>query len=231
MRVRSDRGSGEERRLPITVGIVDDDALVRSALSALLLDAGMLVVGGAGSGEAAIDLVVDTRPDVVLVDLGLPGICGVETIERVGLLAPATRVLVLTGSHDNLVVEAILAGASGYVIKGAHPERLVDAVRVTANGESVLSPEVAGKLLVRLRDQQVQGVGGGDAGAAIRALLTERELDIFARLASGNSNQEIGRALSVSPNTVSNHIASLLAKLHLENRVQAAVQAVRSGIA
>jgi NarL family two-component system response regulator LiaR len=138
---------------------------------------------------------------------------------------------VLTRSEENRVVEAIIAGASGYILKTATPEAITNAVKATAAGESVLSPQVAGKLLQRIRELDLPVKTSGSTAAAIRAALTERELEIFTRLASGNSNHQIANDLSLSTNTVANHIASILAKLHLENRIQAAVQAVRSGIA
>jgi DNA-binding NarL/FixJ family response regulator len=129
------------------------------------------------------------------------------------------------------VVEAIIAGASGYILKSAPPAAIVAAVQATAAGESVLSSKIAGKLLERIRERDIPITADSKSAAlAIRGALTRRELEIFTRLASGESNQDIGRALSLSTNTVSNHIASILAKLHLDNRIQAAVQAVRSGL-
>lgn len=220
-----------ERRRPITVALVDDERLTRTALGQILIAAGVELVGEAASVPETIELVLGLRPDVVLMDLGLPGVSGVQAIERLGLLAPASRVLVLTRSEENRVVEAILAGATGYILKSAPPKAIIAAVRATAAGESVLSPEIAGKLLERIREREIPITASGqDAASAIRAALTERELEIFSQLASGKNNHEIARELSLSTNTVSNHIASILAKLHLHNRVQAAVQAVRSGI-
>ncbi len=219
-------------RRPTTVVVIDEESLIRSALSRVLSAGGFELVGEAATGEDALTLVVDVRPDVVLIDLRLSGISGVQTIEQLAMLAPASRVLVLTRSEQNRVVEAIVAGASGYILKSASPDAIVAAVGATAAGESVLSPEVAGKLLDRIRERDIPvTTANRDAGLAIRAVLTERELEIFKRLASGESNQEIGRELNLSANTVANHIASILAKLHLDNRIQAAVQAVRSGIA
>jgi two-component system, NarL family, nitrate/nitrite response regulator NarL len=215
----------------ITVVLVDDEQLIRGALSQALSSGGLDVVGEAASGEDAVEMIIDLRPDVVLMDLRLPGISGVEAIERLGMLAPASRVLVLTRSEQNRVVEAIVAGARGYILKSAAPEAIVGAVRATAAGESVLSWQIAGKLLERIRERDIPVTAdSNDAAVAIRAALTVRELEIFTRLASGESNQDIGRELSLSTNTVSNHIASILAKLHLDNRIQAAVQAVRAGI-
>ena len=228
--MRSEQRVAAERPSPITVVVVDDEHLIRSALARALSDSGIELVGEAATGEEAIQVVVDVRPDVVLLDLRLPGISGVQAIEQLSLLAPASRVLVLTRSEQNRVVEAIIAGASGYILKSAPPEAIIDAVRATAAGESVLSSQIAGKLLQRIRELNIPVKDTDIAAVAIRAVLTSRELEIFTRLASGDSNHEIARELTVSTNTVANHISSILAKLHLENRIQAAVQAVRSGI-
>jgi DNA-binding NarL/FixJ family response regulator len=220
-----------QRQPPVTVVLVDDEHLIRVALAQALSRGGLEIVGEAVNGKDAIELVVGVRPDVVLMDLRLPETDGVAAIEQLALLAPASRVLVLTRSEQNRVVEAIIAGASGYILKSASPEAITSAVRATAAGESVLSSQIAGKLLQRIRELDIPLASTSDGGAvAIRAALTVRELEIFTRLASGRSNSEIAGELSLSTNTVANHIASILAKLHLENRIQAAVQAVRTGI-
>jgi DNA-binding NarL/FixJ family response regulator len=222
---------GEERRRPITVVLVDDEPLIRSALAQALAVGGLELVGEAAAAPDAIELVVDLRPDVVLMDLRLPGMSGVDVIEQLGLLAPASRVLVLTRSEQNRVVEAIVAGASGYILKTAPPATIAAAVLATAAGESVISSQIAGKLLERIRERDIPvTTASRDSASAIRAALTVREMEIFTRLASGKSNSDIAHELSLSTNTVHNHIASILAKLHLDNRIQAAVQAVRSGI-
>lgn len=218
-------------RRPVTVVLVDDEQLIRDALARALRGAGQELVGEAASAQDALRLVVDLRPDVVLMDLSLPDSSGVDAIEQLGLLAPASRILVLTRTEQNRVVEAIVAGASGYILKSAAPEAIIAAVKATANGESVISSQIAGKLVQRIRERELPITAtAANAASAIRAALTERELEIFSRLASGNSNQQIARELSLSTNTVHNHIASILAKLHLDNRIQAAVHAVRSGI-
>jgi DNA-binding NarL/FixJ family response regulator len=222
--------STAERRPPITVALVDDEPLIRMALAQALASGGLELVGEAATGEHAVELVVDMRPDVVLMDLQLPAMSGVQVIERLGVLAPASRVLVLTRSEHNRVVEAIIAGACGYMLKSAPVEAILGAVKATAAGESVLSSKIAGKLLQRVREQDIPVKTGAIAAVAIRAALTDRELEIFKQLASGKSNHEIAREVSLSPNTVANHIARILAKLHLENRIQAAAEAIRSGI-
>jgi DNA-binding NarL/FixJ family response regulator len=216
---------------PITVVLVDDEQLIRSALAQALGAEGLDLVGEATNAADAVKMVVDLRPDVVLMDVKLPGSQGVQAIEALGLLAPASRMLILTRTEQNRVVEAIVAGASGYILKTAKPETIIAAVKATAAGESVISSEIAGKLLQRIRELGIPIATDSDNTAnAIRAALTPRELEIFTRLASGKSNHDIARELCLSTNTVSNHIASILAKLHLDNRIQAAVQAVRSGI-
>jgi DNA-binding NarL/FixJ family response regulator len=228
--MRSEQNRAVERRPPITVVLVDDEHLIRSALAQALTTSGLELVGEAADGEAAIETVVNVRPDVVLMDLRLPGISGVEAIKQLGLLAPASRVLVLTRSEQNRVVEAIIAGATGYILKSAPADQIINAIRATAAGESVLSPQIAGKLLDRIRELDIPIKATNDDAVAIRAALTERELEIFTQLASGKSNQQIAHELSLSTNTIANHIASILAKLHLENRIQAAAQAIRSGL-
>jgi DNA-binding NarL/FixJ family response regulator len=219
-----------ERRPPITVVLIDDEPLIRVALSQALASSGLELVGEAETGEAALELVARLRPDVVLMDLQLPGMSGVQTIEQLGLLAPTSRVLVLTRTEQNRVVEAIIAGARGYMLKSAPVETIISAVEATAAGESVLSSKIAGKLVQRIRELNMPVRTSANAAVAIRTVLTDRELEILEQLASGKSNNEIARHLSLSPNTVANHVAGILAKLHVENRVQAAVEAVRSGI-
>lgn len=216
---------------PVTVVLIDDQQLIRSAVREALVAAGIEVVGEAESARSGAQTVVHLRPDVALMDFALPGSSGIEAIEHISLLAPATRILALTAvTERQALVEAIVAGACGYILKDAGPEAIVDGVCAAAAGECVISPHIVGELLGHIRDRDIRVTAGNERAAdAIRMVLTQRELDIFKRLASGGSNQEIGRAFSLSENTVKNHVASILAKLHLENRIQAAVQAVRCG--
>ena len=211
----------------VRVVVVDDQPIVRTAVRKMLTDAEVSVVGEAEDGEAAVRLVSELAPEVVVMDLGLPGLSGIEATRKLATIAPLARVLVLTGSADQHdVLEAILAGACGYLLKDATAEEIGEAVRAAAAGESVISRSVAGRLLNEIRGRD-SDAGPGDA---IRATLTDRELEVLKLVASGKENNEIARELFISPKTVQNHISSILAKLQLENRIQAAVAAVRSGI-
>ena len=212
--------------------LVDDEQLFRSAVGQTLTSAGLSLIGETASIDDAVEMVVELRPDVVLLDIVLPDGPGLHAIERLSLLAPASRILILTRSEPNRVVEAIVDGASGYILKSAPPKAIIAAVKATAAGEAVLSSQIAGKLLdcIRSGNGRLTDTSSPEAATAIRAALTERELEIFRRLASGRSNNDIAGELSLSANTVHNHIASILAKLHLKNRIQAAAHAVRAGI-
>jgi DNA-binding NarL/FixJ family response regulator len=216
----------------ITAVVIDDQQLIRSAVRQALTAPGILVVGEAATIEVGVQTVLELRPDVVLMEFVFRHGRAIEAIEQIALLAPESRVLVLTTSREReCLMEAIVAGACGYLLKDARLETIVDAVRASAAGESVISSEVAGGLLARIRERDTRRTARGmNAAAAIRASLTKRELEIFKRLSSGETNLEIGRALHLSENTVKNHVGSILAKLHLDNRVQAAVHAVRSGL-
>ncbi len=150
------RGYGAPGSESITLVVVDDQQLIRDALTRSLTADGLKVAGEAQSGEQGVRLVNDLRPDVVLMDLLLPGISGVETIQRLSVLAPASRILVLTSAQERYgVVEAILAGACGYILKDTPPEEIVSAVRASAAGECVISPQIAGDLLDRVRERDI----------------------------------------------------------------------------
>jgi DNA-binding NarL/FixJ family response regulator len=216
---------------PTTVVLVDDEHLIRSALGGALRDGGVDLVGEAANAPDAIRVVLELRPDVVLMDLRLPGGSGVGAVRQLSHLAPNSAILILTRTEQNRVVEAIVAGASGYILKTATPAAIVAAIEATAAGEAVISSQIAGRLMDHIREREIPVTAASlDAAGAIRAVLTPRELEVFERLASGRTNDRIASELSLSTNTVANHIASILTKLHLDNRIQAAVQAVRSGI-
>jgi DNA-binding NarL/FixJ family response regulator len=210
----------------ISVVIVDDHDLFRTGLHDLLEEHGINVVGEAASGEAALELVPTLAPDVVVMDLGLPGISGVETTRRLGDIAPQARVLVLSISADDEdVTGAIAAGACGYLVKDASITDVVAGVRAAAVGASSISPRVAAKLVDAIRaDQRVRQASEKSTSAD----LSPREIEVLRLVAAGKENSEIARELFISPQTVKNHISHILVKLGVDNRIQAAVHAVRS---
>lgn len=210
---------------PLRVLLVDDHTLFRTGLRNLLQEEGFDVVE-ARSGEQAMESAPALAPDVVLMDLNMPGISGVEATRRVKEIAPATPIVMLTVSADQQdVVDAVLAGASGYLLKDASVEEIVGSIHAAIGGASWVSPRVAGALLDLVREAAVRAPADAPS-----VKLTERETEILRLIAEGKGNAEIGQELYISPRTVKNHISSLLAKLQIENRVQAAVFAVRRGL-
>jgi DNA-binding NarL/FixJ family response regulator len=205
----------------IRVVLADDHAFFRDGLARILAGAGIEVVAQVANGEAAVQAAVEHAPDVVVMDLSMPGLSGLEATRRLQHRAPACRVLVLTVSDSEAdVIDAVVAGASGYVLKDGPMEEVIAAVEAVATGHALISPPIASTLLGRIREQaEVDAVG--DVG------LSGRELDVLKLLAEGKANTEIGEALFISNSTVRNHISSILMKLHVNNRVQAAVRAVR----
>ena len=211
----------------LRVLVVDDHDLFRTGLRNLLEEEGVNVVGEAENGEAAIRLASDLAPDVVIMDLNMPGAGGVETTRRLSSLAPLSRVVVLTiSADDDDVMNAVMAGACGYLLKDSSIQELIAGIRAASEGESLISPQIAAKVLQQLRAQSKDA----DAAATIRAELSDRELEVLKLIANGKDNAQIARELFISPKTVKNHISNILMKLQIENRIQAAVYAVRSGI-
>jgi DNA-binding NarL/FixJ family response regulator len=210
----------------LRVLLVDDHDLFRTGLRNLLEEQGVQVVGEASGGADALRVVREIAPDVVVMDLNMPGMTGVEATREISAVAPLTRVVVLTISdEDDDVMDAIVAGACGYLVKDSSIEELMRGIHAAAVGESLISPPIASKVLQRMRAVTL------DQGAeTIRAELSERELDVLRLIANGKDNAEIAEALHISPKTVKNHISNILMKLQIENRIQAAVYAVRSGI-
>src|SRR3954462_3076987 len=206
-------------RASLRVLICDDQAIVREGLALMLnLERDIEVVGLAEDGANAIDQTLKLAPDLVLMDLKMPGLNGVEATRQIRARAPETRVLVLTTyDADEWVFDAIRAGASGYMLKDTPREELVKAVRGTAQGKSFVDPSVAGKLL-----DQVAG-GSGPPSAAISVKLTARELDVLRLIAAGLSNADIAEQLHLSDGTVRNHVSAILARLDVEDRTQAAI--------
>jgi DNA-binding NarL/FixJ family response regulator len=212
----------------VTVLIVEDDNGFRTGLETLLIDHGFDVVGTAADGEIGLELVKASRPNVVLMDLQLPRLSGVEVTRAIAEECAADcAVVILTVSADEAdVVEALAAGASGYLVKGTSPETVAAGIRAAARGESLMSAEVASRVFARLRKNSVVP---SPSDVPI-SFLSDREIDILRLLANGKRNEEIARELVISPFTVRNHISSLLQKLQVHNRTQAAAYAVRHGL-
>jgi DNA-binding NarL/FixJ family response regulator len=211
----------------LRVLIVDDHDLFRTGLRNLLEEEGVQIVGEASGGQAALDIVRELAPDVVVMDLNMPGMGGVEATRHISSIAPLTRVLMLTISdQDNDVIDAILAGACGYLLKDSSIQDLLAGIQAAAMGESLISPAIAAKVLQRVRASSSQP----EIASTIRSELSDREIEVLKLIANGKDNAMIAAELHISPKTVKNHISNILMKLQIENRIQAAVYAVRSGI-
>jgi NarL family two-component system response regulator LiaR len=205
----------------IRVVLVDDHPVVRQGVRAVLESRpGIVVVGEAGDGATAVAEVERLRPDVVLMDLVMPGLGGPAAIRRIRERAPSVRVLVLTSfASEDQVVPAVQAGAAGYLLKDVEPADLEAAIRTVHQGEGLLHPRVAAKVMAELAH-----------GRAPIDALTPRETEVLRLLAQGLSNRRIAAELVVSEKTVKTHVSSVLAKLHLADRTQAALFAVREGL-
>ncbi len=223
--------------MTIKVLIADDQTLVRSGLRAIIdSEPGMEVIGEACDGVDAVEAVRRLRPDVALMDIRMPrldGVAATRTLLGGGSGAAGagrrghTRILILTTFHlDEYVTEALRAGASGFLLKDATGDQLVEAIRVIAAGEAMLAPSVTRRLLERMtRD----AAGAGD-GRDLRNLLSAREVDVLLLVARGLSNAEIGARLHLAETTVKSHVQNMLAKLGVRDRLQAAVAAYESGL-
>jgi two-component system, NarL family, response regulator LiaR len=206
----------------IRVLLVDDHPVVRQGLRALLsTQDGIDVVGEAGDGEAAVAAADRLSPDVVLMDVVMPGMDGVEALRRIGERRPQTRVVMLTSYADERqAMEAVDAGASGFLLKDASPRDVASAIRAAHRGEAVLHPSVAAKLLAERRRPP-----------AAHADLTARELEVLRLIARGLQNKQIATELHVSEKTVKTHVSAILRKLDVTDRTQAAMYAVRERLA
>jgi DNA-binding NarL/FixJ family response regulator len=211
----------------LRVLLVDDHDLFRTGLRNLLEEQGVHVIGEAGAGAEALKLTRELAPDVVVMDLNMPGMSGVEATRHITAVAPLTRVLVLTISdQDGDVMDAILAGACGYLLKDASIQELMRGIQSAAQGESLISPHIASKVLQRVRASS----SSPSIAETIRSELSDREIQVLKLIANGKDNAHIAAELHISPKTVKNHISNILMKLQIDNRIQAAVYAVRSGI-
>ena len=210
----------------IRVLLVEDHELYRQGLDEMLRGEGFAVVGQAGRGDDGVALALRARPDVVVMDLNLPGLPGAEATRRIVAEAPEVRVLVLTISTGSVeLLDALLAGARGYLVKGAPLADLARGVRAVAAGELLLGRTVADEVLDRVR----RGSPGGARPPGIGDL-SERERDVLRLMAAGRDNTEIAGELQVGLTTVKHHVSNVLEKLGVENRIQAAVAAVRDGL-
>ena len=207
--------------------ICDDQAIVRDGLKMMLgLEADIEVIATAQDGAEAVDLVTEHTPDLVLMDLKMPTMNGIEATRRIRQQQPEIPVLVLTTyDADEWVFDALRAGAVGYLLKDTPREQLVAAVRGSAAGQSFVDPNVAGKLI-----GQVAGAASIAPSAAILSKLTERETDILRLVAEGQTNHDIAQALFLSEGTVRNYVSQIFAKLDVADRTQAAVIAWRNGL-
>jgi DNA-binding NarL/FixJ family response regulator len=218
--------TSETRQDALRVLIVDDHDLFRTGLRNLLEEQGIQIVGEAAAGAEAIRSVRELAPDVVVMDLNMPGMTGVEATRQITSIAPLTRVLVLTISdQDSDVLDAILAGACGYLLKDSSIEDLMQGIRAASVGEALISPHIAAKVLQRIRASGLQS-----DSALPPPELSDRENEVLRLIANGKDNAQIAQELHISPKTVKNHISNILMKLQIENRIQAAVYAVRRGL-
>ncbi len=209
----------------ITVMLVDDHAIVRNGIRAYLeVLPDMEIIAEAESGTQAVKLAEELAPDVVLMDLKMPEMDGVEATWRVRQISPRSQIIILTSYHeDSHIFPAIKAGALSYILKNVNPEELANAVRSAAKGEAILSPKVASRLIGEWRDDRSEGMQD-------YMQLTDREQEVLALIAEGLSNAEIAARLVISEKTVKSHVSNILSKLHLADRTQVAVFAWREGI-
>jgi DNA-binding NarL/FixJ family response regulator len=210
-----------------SVFIVDDHSFFRAGLRSVLTEHGLVVVGDAPSAEAALPLIERRRPDLVVMDLSMPGMSGAEATREISRRFPSVAVLVVTVSAAEAeVLEALEAGADGYLLKDSEPAEVVRAVEAAMSGDTPLSPRIARLIVQRAR----MVPGAAQARTAVAEEMTDRELDVLRLLADGLDNRQIAEALFLSPTTVKRHVGSIVAKLGVSNRVQAAILAVKAGL-
>jgi DNA-binding NarL/FixJ family response regulator len=212
----------------IRVLLVDDHPLFRKGIVSLLsAEPGFAVVGEASNGQDAIEKARDLMPDVILMDISMPGVNGLEATQRIKAEFPYVRIVMLTVSDaDENLFEAIKSGAQGYLLKKIEPQTLFSTLRKVVEGEAPMSGVMATKLLAEFSRQTRRASQSPTAVAT----LTEREREVLNHIADGKTNKDIASALSIAENTVKNHLKNILEKLHLENRVQAATYALREGL-
>jgi two-component system nitrate/nitrite response regulator NarL len=206
------------------VVLADDHPFYRTGLSKMLRESGVNVVAEAGNGWAALKAVEETSPDVVVLDQNMPGMSGNEVARRLTSCDPPHRVIVLSVSDDESdVMAALRAGASGYFLKDGPVEEVVAGIEAAARGESYFSPRIGAMLLRRMRERR-------EVPVDMPVRLSKREQDVLRLIVEGRSNEKIGEGLSIDAGTARNHVSHILAKMGVDNRVQAAVRAVREGL-
>jgi len=210
---------------PTTILIVDDHEVVRKGVRSYLETVpDFQVVGEASSGEEGIELVSELIPDIVLLDLIMPGIDGVESTRRIKKISPRTQVVVLTSYHEDVhIFPALKAGAISYILKDMKMEKLVEALQRAVRGEVTLHPRVAARVLQNIR-------GEYEEEQPLFTELTDRELDVLKLIANGMTNSQIAEELVISENTVKGHVSNILSKLHVADRTQVAVYAWQRGL-
>ena len=210
---------------PISIILVDDHEVVRKGVRAYLDTLpDFSVLGEASCGEEAVELVGELIPDIVLMDLIMPGMDGVETTRRIKSISPRTQVVVLTSYHEDAhIFPALKAGAISYILKDMKMDKLVDVIQKAVQGEVTLHPLVAARVLRNIRGENVED-------QQLFTDLSERELDVLKLIANGLTNSQIAESLIISENTVKGHVSNILSKLHLADRTQAAVFAWQRGI-
>jgi DNA-binding NarL/FixJ family response regulator len=222
---RGERFLGNDEEKTIRVVVVDDQRLFSRGLSGLVdMLPGLEVVGVAHDGEEGVELCRREEPDVVLMDISMPKMDGISATREIKGLLPRTAVIILTGhEEDEHVFEGIKAGAQGYLLKDSEPEDLARAIRTVHAGDTIIAPELAQKMLNAFES-------GGPRGSRLAPPLTERELEVIRALAQGKSDRQIARTLDISEKTVRNHTSNIYRKLHIFDRTQAVIYAVREGV-
>jgi DNA-binding NarL/FixJ family response regulator len=211
---------------PMKILLCDDQAVIRDGLEMLLnLEKDFQVVGAAQDGAEALDLAAQKQPDLILMDLKMPIMNGIEATREIRKRFPNIKILVLTTyDDDEWVFDAIRAGAAGYLLKDTPRQKIVEAIRGTLEGKTFVDPAVAGKLLNQVTTNQTQ------PASILKTKLTERELDVLHQLAKGMTNPDIAAHLHLSEGTVRNHVSAILEKLNVSDRTQAAILAIQHGL-
>jgi two-component system nitrate/nitrite response regulator NarL len=212
---------------PVRILIVDDQPLFRKAVATLIDTQPDFTI--VGEGENGVELAHELRPDLIIMDVEMPVMTGVEATRRIKEQLPEIKVVILTVSEaDDHLFDAVRYGANGYLLKDLRPEALYDLLRAVMRNETPLSPAIAGRLLAEIRDRP--GIRAVSAPEPAGPGLTRREIEILQLVADGLSNKEIGAILSITEGTVKNHVHNALEKLQLDNRIQAAAYVVREGL-